>query len=52
MALYFAFELEGVARRCRYLERIEDTQQLREVSGAIEAFREEVAIRPARPIPH
>ncbi|MEV1025390.1 DUF1152 domain-containing protein [Streptomyces sp. NPDC050264] len=52
MALYFAFELEGVARHCHYLDRIEGTHLIRQVSRAIEAFREEITTRPPRRIPH
>lgn len=52
MTLCFAFELDGVARNCLYLDRIEDTHLIRQVSSAIEAFREEVRQRPPRRIPH
>ncbi|QIQ02292.1 DUF1152 domain-containing protein [Streptomyces liangshanensis] len=52
MSLCFAFELEGLARRCLYLDRIEDTHLMRQVSSAIELFREEVVTRPPVRIPH
>ncbi|GGV92232.1 hypothetical protein GCM10015535_52860 [Streptomyces gelaticus] len=52
MTLCFAFELEGLARNCRYLDRIEDTHLIRQVSSAIEIFRDEVRQRPPRRIPH
>lgn len=52
MTLCFAFELDGVARNCRYLDRIEDTHLIRQVSSAIENFRDEVRQRPPRRIPH
>ncbi len=52
MALYFAFELDGLAGQCLYLDRIEDTHLMRQVSRAIEVFREEVRQRPPRRIPH
>ncbi|WP_406091775.1 DUF1152 domain-containing protein [Streptomyces sp. NBC_01013] len=52
MSLYFAFELEGIARNCLYLDRIEHTHLIRQVSSAIEAFRDEVRQRPPRRIPH
>ena len=52
MSLCFVFELEGIARRCLYLDRIEHTHLIRQVSSAIEGFREEVATRPPRRIPH
>ncbi len=52
MSLCFAFELEGLARRCLYLDRIEDTHLMRQVSSAIELFREEITQRPPLRIPH
>ncbi|WP_345041237.1 DUF1152 domain-containing protein [Streptomyces sannanensis] len=53
MSLYFAFELDGLARRCLYLDRIEDTHLIRQVSSAIALFRDEVlSARPPRRIPH
>ncbi|MFE7465701.1 DUF1152 domain-containing protein [Streptomyces sp. NPDC057499] len=52
MSLCFAFELEGVARNCHYLDRIEHTHLIRQVSSAIEEFRDEVVQRPPRRIPH
>ncbi|MFJ5738788.1 DUF1152 domain-containing protein [Streptomyces microflavus] len=52
MALYFAFELEGLAQQCLYLDRIEHTQLMRQVSSAIELFRDEVRQRPPLRIPH
>lgn len=52
MSLYFAFELEGIARNCLYLDRIEHTHLIHQVSSAIEAFRDEVRQRPPRRIPH
>ncbi|MEV6395830.1 DUF1152 domain-containing protein [Streptomyces sp. NPDC051907] len=53
MSIYFAFELEGLARRCLYLDQIEDTHLIRQVSSAIAAFRDDVVRqRPPRRIPH
>ncbi|MFF3459979.1 DUF1152 domain-containing protein [Streptomyces sp. NPDC002730] len=53
MSICFAFELDGLARRCLYLDRIENTHLIRQVSSAIESFREEVVRqRPPRLIPH
>lgn len=53
MSLCFAFELDGLARRCLYLDRIEHTHLIRQVSSAIEAFRDEIVRqRPPRRIPH
>lgn len=53
MSICFIFELAGIARRCLYLDRIENTQLIRQVSSEIEAFRDEVVRqRPPRRIPH
>lgn len=53
MSICFAFELDGLARRCLYLDRIENTHLIRQVSSAIAEFREEVPRqRPPRRIPH
>ncbi|MFJ3925112.1 DUF1152 domain-containing protein [Streptomyces sp. NPDC090022] len=52
MSLCFAFDLKGLAARCLYLDRIEDTHLLRQVSSAIAEFRDETITRPARRIPH
>ncbi|MEV6107201.1 DUF1152 domain-containing protein [Streptomyces sp. NPDC051940] len=53
MSLYFAFDLPGLAAHCHYLDRIEDTQLIRQVSRAIEDYRDELPRRrPPRAIPH
>jgi hypothetical protein len=53
MAIYFGFELPAVARRSLYLEQLEGTETIFEVSARIEAFRQSVtASRERRPIPH
>lgn len=53
MAIYFGFELGAVARRSLYLDQLEGTESIFEVSARIEAFRNGVtATRPRRPIPH
>ncbi|MFF7534388.1 DUF1152 domain-containing protein [Streptomyces bobili] len=52
MALYFAFDLPGLAARCLYLDRIEDTQLMRQVHSRIAEFRESVVTRPPRRFPH
>ncbi|MEV4331163.1 DUF1152 domain-containing protein [Streptomyces sp. NPDC049597] len=53
MSLCFVFELAGLARRCLYLDRIENTHLIRQVSSVIEKFREElVRQRPPRRVPH
>lgn len=52
MSLCFAFELAGLAARCLYLDRIEDTHLMRQVSSRIAVFRDETITRPARTFPH
>lgn len=52
MAIYFGFELAALARRTLYLEQLEGTDTIFEVSARIEAFRNSVSARPRRPIPH
>jgi hypothetical protein len=52
MAIYFGFELLAVARRSLYLEQLEGTETISEVSARIEAFRLTVTSRPQRHIPH
>jgi|SRR5215471_85174 len=52
MAIYFGFELPALARRSLYLERLEGTETIVEVSARIEAFRNSVTVRPRRHIPH
>lgn len=52
MTLCFVFTLEGLAHRCHYLDRIENTHLLRQVSTAIAEFRDDIAWRPPRRIPH
>ena len=53
MSLYFAFELRGLADRCLYLDQIEHTHLIRQVSSIIEEFRDEVVRqRPPRSYPH
>jgi hypothetical protein len=39
MSLYWAFRLEQVARRCLYLDRIQETETWYDLSAAITAFR-------------
>jgi hypothetical protein len=50
MAQCFAFELDAVARRCLYLERIAHTRTAFEVAAVIDGFRREIPIRPREPI--
>ncbi len=51
MAQIYGFELQAVAARSLYLDRLFDTQNFFEVLAQIEAFRHEVKIRPRRQIP-
>ncbi|RVX47756.1 hypothetical protein EDD27_10705 [Nonomuraea polychroma] len=52
MALYFAVDLDGLARRSLYLERIEDTVLARQVAAVIAAYRDEIRPRPPKAFPH
>jgi hypothetical protein len=53
MSVYFTVDLDGLARANQYLDRIEDTVLLRQVSARIEVFREELPKRrPPRQYPH
>ena len=53
MAVYFTFDLDGLAERNLYLDQIENTVQLRQISSLIEIFREELpTTRKPRTIPH
>ncbi len=51
MSLYWSFHLEGVAKRCLYLDRLVDTQTAGEVTQAIRAFRDESFKRPWKNMP-
>ncbi|MGW0804889.1 DUF1152 domain-containing protein [Nonomuraea sp. NPDC002799] len=52
MAIYFAVDLDGLARRSLYLDRIEDTVLMRQIVAIIEGYRAEVTPRPPRAFPH
>ena len=53
MSIYFCFELAALARRSLYLDQLEGTESIFEVSARIEAFRNGMAAtRPRRAIPH
>jgi hypothetical protein len=52
MAIYFTVDLDKLASRCLYLDRIEDTVGMRQVAGRIEAFRNEIDPRTPRTYPH
>jgi hypothetical protein len=52
MAVYFTVDLAGLARRSLYLDLLEDTYGIRQVSSRIEKFRERVTTRVPRVFPH
>lgn len=51
MSMYWAFELEGVARRCLYLDDLLTTYTRRDVEDVIGRFREGIVPEPWREIP-
>ncbi|MFI5797974.1 DUF1152 domain-containing protein [Streptomyces sp. NPDC051677] len=53
MALYFCVDAVGLARRNLYLDRLEDTVLMRQISTRIEEFRDGLpALRQPRAFPH
>jgi len=52
MAMYFTFDLPGLAIANQYLDRIENTIGVRQVMARIETFRESVAPRIPRAFHH
>jgi hypothetical protein len=52
MAIYFTVDLDKLAARCLYLDRIENTDGIRQVAGRIAAFRNETTARIPRAYPH
>ncbi|MGP3954450.1 DUF1152 domain-containing protein [Nonomuraea sp. 3N208] len=52
MAIYFAVDLDGLARRSLYLDRIEDTVAATQIAAVVEAFRAEISPRPPQVFPH
>jgi hypothetical protein len=53
MAIYFTVDLDKLAARCLYLDRIENTVGRRQVTGRIAAFRNEIpTTRIPRAYPH
>ncbi|MEU5882698.1 hypothetical protein [Spirillospora sp. NPDC047279] len=52
MALYFSVDLDGLARHNPYLDRIEDTRQIRQIATIIEDFRDGVTTCRPRRFPH
>jgi hypothetical protein len=45
MSMYWAFTLEGVARRCVYLDDVSDTESYYDLSRAIEAYRDSTPLK-------
>lgn len=52
MAMYFTFDLAGLAARHLYLDRLENTVGMRQVWTRIEAFRHGVSRRVPKAFPH
>ncbi|OPC83699.1 hypothetical protein B4N89_24620 [Embleya scabrispora] len=53
MSVYFTVDLAGLAERSLYLDRLEGTRNIWEVSSRIAEFRDELpSTRPRRAIPH
>jgi hypothetical protein len=52
MAIYFTVDLDKLAARCLYRDRIEQTYGVRQVAGRIEAYRNEITTRVPRAFPH
>jgi hypothetical protein len=52
MAIYFTVDLNALAARNLYLDRIEHTHGMVQVAGRIRAFREGVVTRTPRASPH
>ncbi|BCJ40863.1 hypothetical protein GCM10010168_48380 [Actinoplanes ianthinogenes] len=52
MAMYFTVDLDKLAARCLYLDRLENTVGRRQVISRIEAFRAEIPTRIPRAYPH
>ncbi len=52
MAMYFTFDLAGLAAQSLYLDRIRATDDMLEVSHVIERFRDGITPRARTPFPH
>ncbi|CND84263.1 Uncharacterised protein [Mycobacterium tuberculosis] len=52
MAMYFAVDLDGLARRSLYLDRLEGTRVIRQISSAVASFLDGIRPRPPRQYPH
>lgn len=46
MAMYWGFQVDGLARRCLYLDQIKSTRSRGEVTQAIQRFRASIRPRP------
>src|SRR5205814_1440800 len=52
MAIYFTVDLDKLAARCLYLDRIENTHGRHQVFGRIESFCNEIDTRIPHTFPH
>jgi hypothetical protein len=52
MAIYFSVDLDALAGRSLYLDRLENTHGMRQVSSRIQQFRDETDPRVPRAFPH
>jgi hypothetical protein len=52
MAIYFSFQLDPLAQRVLYLDRVENTVGMRQVASRIEEFRAGVTTRVPKAFPH
>mgnify|MGYP004490588513 CR=1 FL=1 len=52
MAMYFTVDLDKLAARCLYTDRLEGTWGRRQVTSRITAFRDEISPRIPRAYPH
>lgn len=52
MGIYFTFDLAGLVKRSKYLDLLEGTNNIFEVTAIIERFRRDVEKRPRKAIPH
>jgi hypothetical protein len=52
MAMYFTFDLPGLAKHNLYLDRIDTTHGMQQVAARIEQFREQITPRIPRAFPH
>ena len=52
MAIYFTVDLDALAARCLYLDRIEHTVGMRQVWTRIEQYRDDISPRIPKAFPH